>query len=52
MKGAGIFCGNFYVGRGQYPPFQRVWYGGCYVDHPKDGFPKSGKGMEEILKES
>ena len=43
MKGAGIFCGNLYVGCGKYPPFHRVWYGGCYVEHPKDDFPKSGK---------
>ena len=39
----GIFCGNFYVGRGQYPPCQRVWCGVCYVKQPKDDFPKSGK---------
>ena len=43
MKGAGIFCGIFYVGRGKYPPCQRVWCGGCYVEHPKYDFPKSGK---------
>ena len=42
VKDSGIFCGNFYVGRVQCPPFQRVWCGGCYVEHPKDDFPKSG----------
>ena len=39
----GIFCGKFCVGRGQYLPCQRVWCGGCYVENPKDEFPKSGK---------
>ena len=51
VKGAGIFCGNFYLRRGQYPPFQRVWYGGCYVEHPKYDLPKSGKeyvGHQEV----
>ena len=35
VKGAGIFCVNLYVGRGQYPPCHRLWYGGCYIKHPK-----------------
>ena len=43
VKGAGIFLGNVYVGSGQYPPRQRVLCVGCYVKHPKDDFPKSGK---------
>ena len=42
-KCVGIFCGNFCVGRGQYPLFQRVWCRGCYVEHPEDEFNKSGK---------
>ena len=33
VKGAGIFCGNFFVGRRQYPPCHRVWCGGCYIEH-------------------
>ena len=39
----GVICGNFCVGRGQYPLFQRVWCRGCYVEHPEDEFNKSGK---------
>ena len=40
-------CGDilrkFFVGRRQYPPCQMVWCGGCYVEHPNDDFPNSGK---------
>ena len=42
VKGVGIICVNFYVGRGQYPPYRGVCCGGCYVKHPKDEFPKYG----------
>ena len=43
VKGAGIFCGFFCVGRGKYPPRKRVWCGGCYVEYLKYDFPKYGK---------
>ena len=43
VKGGGIFCGNFCVGCGQYPPCQMLWCGGCYVTHPKYDFHKSWK---------
>ena len=43
VKCAGIFCGNFCVGREQYPPCQMVRCRGCYAKHPNDDLPKSGK---------
>ena len=43
VRGAGIFCEKIYVGRGQYPPCQIVLCRGCYAEHPKDDFSKSGK---------
>ena len=43
VKRAGLFCRNFCVGHGQYPPLQRVWCRGCYVKHLEDDLPKSGK---------
>ena len=46
MRGSGIFCGNLYVWCRQYTQCQRVWCGGCYIEHPKDDFPKSGKELE------
>ena len=38
-----MFCGNFYLGRGQYPPCQIVWCGFFNAKQLKDEFPKSGK---------
>ena len=32
----------FYIKRGQYPPFQMMWYGGCYIEYPENDLPKSG----------
>ena len=38
--GVGIFCRNFCVGRGGFPPCMNVWCGGCYRESPTDPFPR------------
>ena len=38
--GVGIFCRNFCVGRGGFPPCRDVWCGECYEEFPTDPFPR------------
>lgn len=38
-NGAGVFCSNFLMPRGSFPPCRNVWCGDCYVPHPNDPFP-------------
>ena len=40
-----MFCGNFLLGRGSYPPCRNVWCGTCYTEILDDPFPRR-EGME------
>ncbi len=39
-RGHGLFCGNFLLVRGNYPPCRSVWCGKCYRESPNDHFPR------------
>ena len=39
-RGHGLFCGNFLLPRGDYPPCRSVWCGKCYRESPNDNFPR------------
>ena len=50
-RGHGLFCGNFLLARGYYPPCRSVWCGGCYRESPDNNFPmldhmQSGSDLE------
>lgn len=38
--GAGLFCGNFSIGREDFPPCQVVWCGKCYREQEGDPYPR------------
>ena len=38
-RGAGIFCSNFLLARGPFPPCNNVWCGECYRPATLDPFP-------------
>ncbi len=38
--GHGLFCGNFLLGRGTFPPCRNVWCGECYREASDDRFPR------------
>ncbi len=38
--GHGLFCGNYLLARGNYPPCRSVWCGKCYRESPNDNFPR------------
>ena len=40
--GHGLFCGNYLLARGNYPPCGSVWCGECYRESPtpNDNFPR------------
>jgi hypothetical protein len=38
--GHGLFCGNYLLARGNYPPCRSVWCGECYRESPNDNFPR------------
>ena len=47
----GLFCGNFLLAQGNYPPCRSVWCGGCYRESPDNNFPmldhmQSGSDLE------
>ena len=48
MRGAGIFCGNFYTGREKFPPCQIMWCVRCYVEKNIDELSKARKAPEVI----
>jgi hypothetical protein len=53
-QGHGLFCGNFLLARGNYPPCRSVWCGTCYRKSPNDNFPRldhlqSGSDLEVDL---
>ena len=37
--GHGLFCGNYLLELGNYPPCRSVWWGECYRESPNDNFP-------------
>ena len=39
-QGHGLFCGNFLLARGSYPPCGSVWCGKCYKESRNDHFPR------------
>jgi hypothetical protein len=39
-QGHGLFCGNFLLARGSYPPCGSVWCGKCYKESRIDHFPR------------
>ena len=39
-QGHGLFCRNFLLAWGNYPPCRSVWCGGCYRESPDDNFPR------------
>ena len=43
--GVGLFCSNFLLGRGPFPPCRNVWCGECYQEAIDDPFPRR-QGME------
>jgi hypothetical protein len=38
-NGVGLFCSNFLMHRGSFPPCRNVWRGDCFEAHPYDLFP-------------
>eukprot|EP00956_Cyclotella_meneghiniana_P043382 scaffold267197_cov149-Cyclotella_meneghiniana.AAC.1 len=55
-NGAGLFCSNFLMQRGSFPPCMNVWCGECYKAHPNDPFPvqeppEEEDGIEDLVKE-
>jgi hypothetical protein len=53
-QGHGLFCGNFLLAWGNYPPCRIVWCGACYRESPNNNFPRldhlqSGSDMEVYL---
>ena len=52
--GHGLFCGNFLLRRGSFPPCKAAWCGKCYQESPNDNFPRlddrlSGSDLEVDL---
>ena len=39
-RGHGLFCGNFLLKRGSFPPCKAVWCGKCYRELANDNFPR------------
>lgn len=46
-NGAGLFCSNFLLSRGIFPPCMNAWCGDCFTAFPSDPFPVQGLPEEE-----
>ena len=45
--GHGLFCSNYLLGRGPYPPCRNVWCGECFQEAADDPFPRLQGNEEE-----
>ena len=46
-NGVGLFCSNFLMSKGSFPPCANAWCGSCYRSFPTDPFPQQGLPEEE-----